>query len=102
VDRVEELAEIHRDELAVGAGLFILGGVQADLLIRQELKRAGKFAYADFRSLQILEDADGGVQSLRDGADGLNSRGVLLVSPVRKIQAGDVHPRFDQRFERFF
>lgn len=55
-------------------------------------QRAG----ADFRALQVLEDADSASFALGGAAQAKDVLSVIFVSAVREIQAGDVHAKTEQ------
>ncbi len=46
--------------------------------------------------MQILEDADGAAFALGGAAQALDVVGVIFVSAVRKVEAGDVHAEAEQ------
>ena len=51
---------------------------------------------ADLRPLQILQDRYRATDLRRKAPQVGNDPGVLDMSPVRKIEAGHIHPRFDK------
>ena len=57
---------------------------------------AFQWAGADFRALQVLEDADGASLALGGAAQALDVVGVIVVRAVRKVEAGDVHAEAEQ------
>jgi len=56
------------------------------------LQRAG----ADFRALQVLEDADSASLALGGAAQAVDVVGVIFVGAVGEIEAGDVHAEAKQ------
>ena len=51
---------------------------------------------ADFRALQVLENADGAAFALGGAAQALDVAGVVFVSAVREVEASDVHAAAEQ------
>ena len=56
------------------------------------LQRSG----ADFRALQVLEDADGASLALGGTAQAVDVVGVIFVGAVGKVEAGDIHAEAKQ------
>jgi len=50
-----------------------------------------QLAGADFRALQVLEDADGASFALGGAAQAQDVVGMIVVGAVREVEAGDVH-----------
>ena len=56
------------------------------------LQRSG----ADFRALQVLQDAEGASFALGGAAQAMDIAGVVFVSAVRKVEARDIHAEAEQ------
>ena len=57
---------------------------------------------ADFRALEVLEDADRASLAFSGAAQALDIVGVIFVGAVRKIEACDVHAKAEQVAHRDF
>ena len=64
-----------------------------------ERKRRRNVADANPRTLQVAKDRDRTVELFRDGPHQSDRFAVLLVRPVREVDARDVHSRFDESAE---
>ena len=60
---------------------------------------AGDHTDAHLGSTEILQHSDGDIQSGAEGANSAEDNAMLGMGTVREVEAGHVHPRFDERLE---
>ena len=94
-DLAGEIGECGRDARG-GAGHVL----RCDGDDRAGFQQHGLVAFersgADFRALQILQDADGAALALGGAAQALDVVGVIGVGAVGEVEAGDVHAEAEQ------
>ena len=72
-----------------------------DLIALQQVERLVEAADAELRALQVADQRERAADVLLDVAHELGPRGVVLVRAVGEVEARRVHPRIDERAQRF-
>ena len=75
---------------------------ERERVARHKLHRlmARQLARADLRAFRIEQDGAGAVHFAANLAQAVHTSTLLIMRAVREIEAGDIHARVDQTFER--